>query len=210
VPHERQGEADLESVPWARYEVGQPSLEGWLYAHSHLYRYVGVIGQLLSFQLDVRQLLERTAEEHSVSADGYSALTEPGPFDVSQPPDPKIDHPYIEHYFSAMSPFRLLPENMAALDRILAMSGQPTQVILVEMPIIETYYAFFGNGEADYRQFVAAVRDKAAAHDTSFVRMESLERLPVPDWFNYNHLNRDGAAIFSRWLGTAIGKENKP
>jgi hypothetical protein len=208
VAHDNQGEADLGSVAWARYELGEFSPEGWLYSHSYLYRYMGVIGKLLTFRLDYRELLQRTAEEHSVGADGYSALAGTGPFDVTQPPDRNIDHPYIEHYFAAMSPFRMLPENLSALEHILAMNGATTQVVVVEMPITDTFYTFLGNGEEDYRLFVSTVSDRAAAQGVAFLRMDDLRSLPAPVWFNYNHLNSEGAPIFSRWLGSSLHREN--
>jgi hypothetical protein len=208
VPHDNQGEADLGSVPWARYQLGQFSPAGWLYSNSSLYRYMGVIGKLLTFRLDYRELLQRTAEERSVGADGYSALEGTGPFDVTQPPDRSIDHPYIEHYFAAMSPFRMLPENLSALEHILAMNGATTEVVVVEMPITDTFYTFLGNGEEDYRLFVYTIGDRAATQGVAFLRMEDLRSLPAPVWFNYNHLNSMGAPIFSRWLGSSLHQEN--
>lgn len=208
VPRDEQGGTDLSRVPWARYQLGEFTLEGWLYQHTYLYRYLGVLGQLVSFEVDYKEVLQAAANERSVYEDGYSPLQGSGPLAVSEPPDPEIDHPYIEHYFAAHSPFLLLPENLEALDKILALDNAVTRIILVEMPVADTFHTFFGNGEDDYRMFIDTLHTKATAADVSFWRMDDLQALPYPAWFNYNHLNSDGAPVFSRWLGTKLGQEH--
>ncbi|MBE2199760.1 MAG: hypothetical protein IAE79_14190 [Anaerolinea sp.] len=207
VPRDEQGDTDLSRVPWARYQLGEFTLEGWLYEHTYLYRYLGVLGQLVTFEVDYKEVLQAAADERSAYADGHSPLQGSGPLDVSVPPNPEIDHPYIEHYFAAHSPFRLLPENLEALDKILALDNATTRIILVEMPVTDTFHTFFGNGEQDYRMFIDTLSTKAAAANISFWRMDDLQTLPYPTWFNYNHLNSDGAPIFSRWLGTILGQD---
>lgn len=208
VPRDEQGGADLSRVPWVRYQLGEFTLEGWLYEHTHLYRYLGVLGQLVSSEVDYNVVLLAAADERSVYEDGYAPLQGSGPLAVSEPPDPVIDHPYIEHYFSAHSPFRILPENLEALDKILALDNAATCIILVEMPVADTFHTFFGNDEQDYRMFIDTLHTKATAMNVSFWRLDNMQMLPYHTWFNYNHLNSDGALIFSRWLGKMLAQEH--
>jgi hypothetical protein len=200
VPEEEQGGADLSANAWVRYKLGDFNLEGWLYEHSHLYRHLGAFGQLATFTANPQEVMQSAAGEVGGAQDGFYPMVGPGPFDVAELPDPAVDHPYLEHYFAVMGGFRMLPENLAALERIMALDSPATQVIVVEMPVPETFYAFFANGAEDYEAFVEGVKRETAVNHIPFWRITDLSQLPAPLWFNYNHLNADGAPIFSRWL----------
>jgi hypothetical protein len=146
------------------------------------------------------------AGEIGGATDGYFPVNGTGVFDVSQPPDLTLNHPYIEHYSAALADFNLWPENLAGLETILSLDSATTHVILVEMPVTETFHRFFGKGPQDYRLFVDTMAQRTAAHHIPLWRMQELERLPSPVWYNYNHLNADGAPIFSRWLGEKLAQ----
>jgi hypothetical protein len=193
-------------MAWARYKHGDFAPEGWLYDHLHLYRHLGTLRQLLTLALQDSGLLQPPSEQGDVVKDGYYPMDGPGPFDVSLPPDPKVAHPYLEHYFAAMGAFQLLPENVDALDEILSMNGPTTRIILVEMPLPETFHAFFGHDKQDYAAFIDAISKRAASHTVPLLRMSDRELLPGEVWLNYNHLNANGAPIFSRWLGHKLGE----
>jgi hypothetical protein len=206
VPWADQQETDLARTAWGRYKRGEFSPIGWLYDHSYLYGYLGVLGQLFTWETNLRDVRQTAVAERQVVVEGYFPLTETWPFAVDQPPDPTIEHPYMEHYFASLSPFRLLPENMAALNALAALNTADTRIMLLEMPVPETFYSFFGNDEQDYHLFVQTVRDTAVAHHIPFLRLDNWHTLPYPLWYNYNHLNIEGAPVFSRWLGAEVGK----
>jgi hypothetical protein len=206
VPAEEQGGADLAVNAWVRYKLGDFSPEGWLYEHSHLYRHLGNFGQLASFTINQQEVMRSAAGEVGGAQDGFFPMVGPGPFDVSQPPDPAMDHPYLEHYFAVMGGFQLLPENLAALERIMALNSPTTQVVVVEVPVPETFYPLFGNGVQDYERFVEVMEWETAVAHIPFWRMTDLSQLPGPLWFNYNHLNADGAPIFSRWIAYELAQ----
>lgn len=208
VPRAGQGEADLASTPWARYKLGEFSVQGWLRENVHLYRYPGVLKQLLTVSINRNEVMRSAAGEVSGVQDGFFPMTGTGPFDVSQPPDPEFDHPYIEHYSAAMGAFQMLPENLDALEAILSLDGTGTHVVLVEMPVPDTFHTFFRNGQQDYQMFVDTVVGKTNLHNVPFLRMQDLELLPHRVWFNYNHLNSDGAPVFSIWLGNELAQHH--
>jgi hypothetical protein len=205
VPLEKQGEADLASTAWARYKLGDFMAEGWLYENVHLYRYLGVFRQLLTATINRSEVMQSAAGEIGGVKDGFFPMTGTGPFDVSQPPNPEFDHPYIEHYFAAMEDFALLPENLDALETILSLNGT-TKIILVEMPVPDTFHTFFGNDRQDYKMFADSVASQADSHSVPFLRVQDQRLLPAQVWFNYNHLNSDGAPIFSSWLGERLAQ----
>jgi hypothetical protein len=206
VPEEEQGSADLAANAWVRYKLGHFSPEGWLYEHSRLYRYLGILSQLATFTVNQQEVMQSATGEVGGVQDGFFPMVGPDPFDVSQPPDPAMDHPYLEHYFAVMGGFQLLPENLAALERIMALNSPTTQVVVVEMPVPETFYPLFGNGVQDYERFVEVMEWETAVAHIPFWRMTDLSQLPGPLWFNYNHLNADGAPIFSRWIAYELAQ----
>jgi hypothetical protein len=206
VPYEEQGDANITDTSWARYKLGKFSMLGWLFNHSYLYRYSGSIGQLATFTANQNEVMLSQAGEIGGVVDGFFPMQGPGPFDISQPPDPNFDHPYIEHYFAVMETFQLLPENLEALDRVMSLDHPKTQIILVEMPVAETFKIFFKNDEQDYQLFINTIHARAAANQIPFLRMRDLRELPPETWFNYNHLNAAGAPIFSRWLGEELSQ----
>jgi hypothetical protein len=203
VPADEPGEADLTELAWTKYKLGHFTIEGWLYEHSALYRHLDTIRQLITLQVSPTEMRRLTAEA-SYTHDGFYPIDKPSPFDIDFPPDPNSEHPYPEHYFAALTDYQLLPEQLAALNKIVALNGSSTQVILVEMPVPPTFFYFFGNGEQDYRGFIEAVERAVSGTNVPFWRTTDLALLPAPLWFNYNHLNATGAPIFSQWLANRL------
>jgi hypothetical protein len=205
VSSKEQGSANLANTAWARYKMGGFVPKGWLYEQSHFYRHLGIFGQLASFTVNQQEVMQSVAGEVGGAQDGYYPMAGPGTFDVAEPPDPEMEHPYLEHYFAAMGSFQLLPENLTALEQILALGSPKTQIVVVEMPVPDTFHAFFAHGTEDYQLFVEIVEEKTAVKNIPFWRMTDLSQLPGPLWFNYNHLNADGTSVFSHWLGKQMG-----
>jgi hypothetical protein len=197
VSHDEQGNSNLTDTSWARYRLGEFTPVGWLYDHAYLYRYLGVFRPLITFSDNF--------DERGALKDGYYPMPGPGPFDISLPPDPNFDHPYIEHYYAAIGNFQFWPENLAALDQICALNSTSTKVLLVEMPVPKTFYAFFNQGEQGYRNFVETVDSRAEARKIPFWETAKL-MLPASFWYNYNHLTPGGAEVFSRWLGQELAR----
>jgi hypothetical protein len=100
----------------------------------------------------------------------------------------------------------VLSENVDGLKKIANFSEQGVQVIFFEVPVVfDEYYNYFGNGEDDYDGFVNAVSSVTDEYGIPFIRTNELSTIPEEGWWNENHLNMEGANIFSRWLGEQIG-----
>jgi hypothetical protein len=206
VPYEEQNHHNITDHHWTRYKLGQFSPLGWMYEHIYLAQYGALLGQLITFTGN-HALVVRLAAGDTVSyAGGYYAVYGSEFEDMSLPPDPNSDSHYVEHYYAAMGDFRMYPENLEAFDRLLALDSPKTRVIIVEMPVPDSFYPFFGRGELDYRWFVNTVNAASSAAGVPFWRIEDPQWLPYTAWFNYNHLNADGAQLFSAWLGQKLGE----
>jgi hypothetical protein len=97
------------------------------------------------------------------------------------------------------------PENLAALKQLIQLQNDQLQVLVVEMPVPPTYMYFFGQGQQDYQRFINQLDMTTTAHATAFWPTTSLSLIPEQGWVDYSHLNTNGAAVSSDWLGQQVG-----
>jgi hypothetical protein len=202
VTAETRDAAVLLDTPWLRYRRGQFSPGGWLYEHIHFSRYRQSLGHLL--RLEKTYLFVSSPRALNKDSYGFTADESVGSY-VSSSPREHVDLRTVRYYFSVLSDYRILPENVRGLQEVASYNSPDTEVVIVEMPVPETYMDFFGNGEGDYQQFLSQVQTIAAAHDVPFQQTSALQLIPLDGWVDYSHLNTKGAGIFSRWLGEQLG-----
>jgi hypothetical protein len=202
VPSDAPDATSVLDMPWVRYRQGKFSVEGWLYAHSNLYGYRNHLRHLLRFNYSdarPREVEYRIADHY-----GFNPDDTVGSF-VGTPPNPGDAQGQVDYYFSVLSEYQVRPENVAGLEQVLNQAGQ-TQVLVVALPVPETYFGFFSDPETDYRRFLDAVSSRAAAHGVPFWTSTPQLQIPVDGWVDYSHLNTEGASLFSNWLGRQIGQ----
>lgn len=203
LSHERDPRTILDT-PWVQYRHGNFSLEGWLQDHSYLYRYRQHFGRLVRFQFMGTSWSE-THLTFPILANGFTRLSKVSAY-INDPPNLQDGSYEVRYYGRIYSKYRMLDENFAALEKIMDHNDSGTHVIVVEMPVSDGLYFFFGNGKADYDRFVRHVDELTSRHDVPFWRTEPLDSIPDTGWADYSHMNAKGAAIFSTWLGTQVGE----
>jgi hypothetical protein len=204
VPSTDRDTAVILDTPWVKYRQGQFSLEGWLLEHSFLYRYRQHLSQLARFNFE-DTLWSETNLNFDIRPNGFTPITIVSDY-INEPPDPQDDSFEVTYYARIYSNYQMFEENLSALKRIIDHNESGTQVIVVEMPVADGLYYFFGNGEADYNKFVASISDMTSLHNIPFWRTEPIDSIPDDGWSDYSHLNVSGAAIFSAWLGEQVGR----
>ena len=204
IPSIERGPAVILDTSWVKYRLGSFSLEGWLLDHSYLFRYRQHLSRLMRFNFE-GTLWSATQLNLPILPTGYTPLSTISTY-INNPPDP-LDTSYeVTYYKNIYSSYHVLDENLAAMEAIMDYNRSETQVIIVEMPVSDGLYYFFGNGEADYYRFVARVSELASLHQVPFWRTEPLDSIPDHGWSDYSHLNTTGAEIFSAWLGGQVGE----
>lgn len=204
---DRDPGAVLES-PWVQYRQGDFSLEGWLLDNSYLYRYRQHLSRLVHFQFE-GTLWSRTDLGFPILPNGFTPTIQISD-KINQPPDPHDTSYEVIYYSLIYSPYGMLDENLSALERMMEYNGPETQVVVVEMPVSDGLYYFFGNGQQDYSYYVSQVGELAARHEVMFWQTEPLDSIPDHGWSDYSHLNVTGAEIFSAWLGRQIAGVDVP
>jgi len=204
VPPEDRDPAAILNTPWVRYRLGIFSLDGWLTEHSSLYRYRQHLSRLFHFNFE-DTLWSETKLNFEMLPNGHTLIDTVAVY-INDPPNPEDDSFEVVYYSNIYRPYRLLGGNLDALERIIDFNGSETQVIVVEMPVSDGLYYFFGNGEKDYEQYIVSVSQLADLHQVSFWRTEPLDSIPDDGWSDYSHLNVKGSGIFSTWLGEQVGR----
>lgn len=204
VAREDPDPAVVLNTPWVAYRQGHFSLEGWLLDHSYLYRYRQHLGRLARFQAG-GTLWSSTKVNYEILPNGFTPLSKVSTY-INDAPDPGDDSFEVTYYTRIYSSYEMLRENLVGMESITGYNGSGIQVILVEMPVSDGLYYFFGDREADYNQFLTQVGELAALHHVPFWQTEPLDFIPDNGWVDYSHLNQTGAEIFSTWLGQQVGR----
>jgi hypothetical protein len=203
VPSDAKDAAVILDMAWIRYRQGHFSLPGWLRQHSYLYRDLDTFRHLLYFDY---QLKPQSVSGQALSDYyGFYGDTTTGDF-VNESPNPDDPRPHIQYYFSLLSDYSILPENLGGLDRIFQQTRQGVQVLVVELPVPLTYMDFFGDGEADYQRYINYAMKLTHEAGIPFYHAPSYEALPSSFWVDYSHLNVEGARHYSAWLGKLLGE----
>ena len=202
IPATDPDPAVVLETPWVQYRQGQFSLDGWLMDWSYLYRYRQHLSGLLHFNFG-DTLWSETKPELPMLEDGHTLVDTVAGY-INDPPAPQDDSFEVVYYSRIFKPYHALESNLESLQGIMEYNNSETQVIIVEMPVSDGLYYFFGNGAADYNGFVGSVDTLANLQQVPFVRTEPLDFIPDNGWSDYSHLNVNGSRIFSNWLGRQI------
>jgi hypothetical protein len=182
----------LLSNPWVLHHHGEPSLDGWLVDHSEAFRaYLGFRFWVLeplsrADRLKIRGMME------GMTANGY------GVTDSSRLPD--LDEESVA-YFSG---YEVSQAHVESLARMLRLRSD-VELVVVEVPVHDGVRNRFGRGDAAYRAGLDAIERTAAAAGVPFWRYPADRPIPAAGWADYTHMNRAGAAVYSRWLGERLG-----
>ena len=204
VPREDPDASVVLNTPWVAYRQGDFSLKGWLLDISYLYRYRQHLGRLARSRFE-GTLWSHTQLNDEILPNGFTSRSQISTY-INDPPNPGDDSFEVTYYTRIFSSYQMLHENLEGMESIMDYNGSGIQVILVEMPVSDGLYYFFGDRESDYKRFLTRVGELASQHRVPFWQTEPLDFIPDNGWMDYSHLNRTGAEIFSTWLGQQVGR----
>jgi hypothetical protein len=190
---------NLRSVAWIRYTLGTVDLQGWLLHHSAAYRYRSSLSQWLLPDSEDEE--GRWEKEDLLAASQGQTILPPATDPLADIQRKNPDKRYL-FYFADYVP---LPGELAGLRDLVALNHPPDeQVIVVEVPLHPVLIADYMGLDA-YRAWVSTVDTIARADGVTFWPTYDLALIPANDWQDPQHLNKDGADVFSRWFGDRLG-----
>jgi hypothetical protein len=183
------------NTPWLQYYLGNHSIRGWLYTHSLTIRYLREMRSL--FRLDLDEI--ETIGSDSRSLNGFLAKTRPAK-------DIHFQHA-ADDAAKWLQPYEIQQANLLGLEQVVDLQSDDLQVVVVEMPVSDTYYNFFTNGRQDYDRFIHQIEDLLGAKGSELLRTSTDHPVPNDGWWEYSHMNAIGAKAFSKWLGREVGRK---
>lgn len=204
LPREDPDVAVVLDTPWVQYRSGRFTLDGWLTDISYFYRYHKHLNRLVKYQFK-DTLLSDTRFAHEILPNGFTPLDKVSTY-INDRPSPQDQSYEVQYYGRILGSYEMLDFNLESLEKTLAMDGSGTQVIVVEMPVSDGYYYFFGNGAKDYQQFIRRLGELTDIHQIPFWQTEPLDLIPDNGWSDYSHMNTTGAELFSVWLGRQVAQ----
>jgi hypothetical protein len=194
-PSEAEDAAVILETPWVQYRTGHFTVRGWLYEYFYSLHYLSHFHRLL--RLDFSPLEN---DFGTTPAEWHGFLPKDKPItDKSLVSANEYAHKWLYNY-------KIWPDNLLGLEQVVQQSSPAMQVIILEMPVPPTHFAYFKNGRSDFEQYVTEVENVLAAGSVPFWRTVDLQLIPPEDWWDPSHMNAQGAKIFSEWLGHRIGQ----
>jgi hypothetical protein len=199
-----RGERDATAIldtPWMQYQLGKFSLVGWLYENSYFYRYAETLGYLM--HMDKTYLFIKEPGRLTRDDLGFHGDDRVGSY-VTTSPAMHTDMAPVRYYYKMLSDFQMLPENISSFEEILNNDSDKSLVIVVVMPVPETYFDFFSSNSMGYQIFLDYLSESTERYGD--ILWLPPNTIPLDGWVDYTHLNTRGAAAFSRWLGQQLGE----
>jgi hypothetical protein len=194
-------ETNLMADPWFSYQRGQPNFFGWLVDESAaLQHYLPYRDWMRADFPDI--LSNNNNRYHTTTSNGYEPDFMIGT-NVDLPPDPT--NPEDAKYLIYNGNYQIDASRLEDLQNILTFShSQGTKVLVLEMPVYPTAYAYFG-GLTVHQQFQKTISSLVNIHGGTFLPAEScLNSIPLFGRSNRWHLNYIGAPMFSQCLGQQL------
>lgn len=199
IPEDAEDAYVVSDTPWLEYQNGQFSPEGWLYAHSRIMQYKEHLHDFL-FKVFLEDIFVQP------DAPPYMAYGLDPKYDIRLDVRtlPDFESPDNRDPVKWLGHFEVRQENLDGLRQIVRQAENGVQVIVIEMPFYESAYEFFPNGKQDYESYARQVDLITASSLTPFWQLDNQPSLSPENWWDYFHLNLQGADQFSQWLGSEL------
>ena len=192
---------------WLAYKTGNFSINGWLLEHSYFWRAVTFFSYSAPYSMNYVEVLREAHKWDGEIAPSGFALSE---YHVD--PSIPLEEGAVKNFAQEFGHFTPSERNLAALEQIIADSQSVgARILVVEMPYHPALLDLKdekGNPRIN-RDDILAFQQKvngrieqiAESHNSAFLQIDASLAIPEDVWFDLYHLNRDGARIFSEWLG---------
>jgi hypothetical protein len=182
----------LEKSPWFQSDDSHPSITNWLVNHSYAYRYYLTWRYLLVNENRAKRL----EEIQNLTVKGFQpaiGIRDPYPEKITMMAE------YISRIWDT-------PRPQQALEQLIALQSNNVRILLVEGAIYrDAEYAFLW--DAYERDYIPSLEQLAQEQSVLFWRTDAIAvQIPKSNWYDWLHLNSEGAVTFSQWLGEQLAE----
>jgi hypothetical protein len=180
--------------PFVREHSGHINFDGWVTTWSLAFRdYLAEVSYLA---------IDNAQDEYNYL--GYN-ITKPNGF------LPLIGHKTdnMQNWNNLNVHYKITVESTRPVKSILAIKKGNTQILFLEIPLRTSTFKAVPHA-AEYRhEFEDGINFVLQGSGSQIWLTQDLNLIPESGWIESNHLNVDGAEIFSKWVGEQLGKSVK-
>lgn len=197
--------AKLLNSPWVQNRQGPTTTRGWLLEHSYALRYLAAL--YTRAHVDNQWVQQVMQVDVATQPDGYYREDETAI--LTDPPDRNA--PEEQLYVWMLSEYRVSAESLAGLSHLVSLNTPEQRIMVVEVPLHPSIFAFLPHGQADYADFLAQAGAVIQTAGQPTLWATSVPpAIPDAGWSDRFHLNTTGAAQYSRELGLWLAEAAPP
>ena len=175
--------------------------------HSVAWRTITLLSYAAPFGMNYNEVLRESRKwDGEISKNGYALSTK------AIDPNLPVEEGFVKNLQLEFGNFGVSERNLLALEEIVAFSKDSgAQVLIAEMayhPALLDLKDPKGSPRANRAQMLAFIgnvnarlAEIAARREVALLKFNPSLSLPESGWFDLYHLNRNGARVFSLWLG---------
>lgn len=193
------GNPSIEATPWYQFKSGKLGLDGLIVDNFYSYRYyLGLDGNF--FRGKSAQKDEHGTLFDSTFPNGH--FPSPKVFDYSDL-TAATQEELVEKYWYLEEFGKIVIEPLE-IENFTALLADTTPIYVVETPFLPLLYSASEGSIARHEQFSALAVRLADEYHHPFLPTQGIVPIPDDGWLDFKHMNRNGAEVFSQWLGEQI------
>lgn len=195
-------EADAQFLDndWFRYTLGSKDVKGWLFASSAAVQTVLPFRNWSATTFPDAYISNVNRVENTTAA-GYEPDQRTGR-DIDANPDP--NNPQEEEIYAMFAHYTMDSGRIQDLENIIALQNQGVRVLVSEIPVFPTYYAYFGKSGTVVEAYHQQIAQIVAENGSTYVPALDYNLLPWDGRVDNHHLNYKGAPVYSQLLAQQL------
>lgn len=185
---------------WFRYTLGSKDVKGWLYASSAAaqvilpFRNWSASGFLDTY-------IKTTNRVDNTTASGYDPDQQTG-ININIAPDP--NDPVEKEIYAMFAQYEMDKGRIQDLESIIALQNEGVRVLVSEIPVFPTYYAYFGKSGSVVEAYHQQIAQIVADNGSIYLPAVNYRLVPLNGRVDNHHLNYKGAPVYSQLLAQQL------
>lgn len=173
----------IMSSPWVQYQLGEFSIDGWLYENSNFHRFI--------FGLD-RAMKSTSNVAQKINEDGQLPHNDHARMSLEE---------QVEYFENIQKHPGITNAQRNGLQELIAIHSESVKIIVIETPFDPIFLEYNKRAERLYTDFKNMLDSETQQAGINLWITQDTLPIPQTYWYDLLHLNKDGAVFFSQKLG---------